>query len=171
MLREGQDTKKIDKILDFIQLMTERVQSKGNVPIILVLTHGDFCPANMLNTKNGLRVLDWESATIRSALFDFYSYFFFRAVHQNLSLDTLRTEISVALPFLITRLDVQAPDISGSMQAFEEVYRWLYYIERIYMLMEREKDDRKHNIIEVLLRFINVFNDHEKLSPDYTANK
>jgi len=162
-LRQGLDVQKIDKIWDFIHSMDERLHSEGNVSIFLVMTHGDFCPANMLNTRHGLRVVDWESATYRSALFDFYSYFFYRTVHQKLPLDKLSAEINVALPIFISKLNSTVPDIAGNLKSFEIIYRWLYYIERVYMLVERERYDTKHNIMDIILRFIEVFNCYEEI--------
>ena len=59
-----------EKIKSFLDYMVGRLREKGNVPIYLVFTHGDFCPANMLSTKRGIKFIDWESAKVRSALFD-----------------------------------------------------------------------------------------------------
>ncbi|RJQ47989.1 MAG: hypothetical protein C4538_04545 [Nitrospiraceae bacterium] len=165
-LREKSNAQYLEKIIAFIDSIAEQLRSKGDLPVYLALTHGDFCPANMLNTKRGLIILDWESATYRSALFDFYSYFFFRSVHQKLPVDKLNNEIKVALPFFVSKLDSMAPDISRNLKTFEEVYRWLYYIERVSMLMEREKHDTKHNIFEVILRFIEVFKTYEDINTE-----
>ncbi|MBI5099507.1 MAG: phosphotransferase [Nitrospirae bacterium] len=167
-MREGLNVQQVEKIMAFFDSITERLHSKGNLPVYLVLTHGDFCPANMLNTRHGLRVIDWESATYRSALFDFYSYFFYRAVHQKLPLDKLSSEIKAALPYFTDKLDSITPDISNSLKSFEKVYRWLYYIERVYMLLERERHDTKFNIMDVILRVIEVFNAYEEISTDST---
>jgi len=163
LLREELGVKNIDKILSFIHLMVERVHSEGNLPIFLVLTHGDFCPANMLNTRHGLKVIDWESATVRSALFDFYSYFFFRPLHQKLPIDKLSSEIEMALPYLTAKLDAITPTISWSLKSFEKIYRYFFYIERVYMLVERERYDTKLNIMDNILRYIEVFNSYEKI--------
>lgn len=65
------------RIKNFFYSITEQIKAEGNRAIYLVLTHGDFCPANILNTKYGVKILDWESFSLRSALFDFYSFFFF----------------------------------------------------------------------------------------------
>jgi thiamine kinase-like enzyme len=163
LLSDNLDVLKIDKILSFIRLIEERIKAEGNLTIYLVLTHGDFCPANMLNTKHGLKVLDWESSTYRSALFDFYSYFFFRPLHQKLPLDNLPPEIEVALPRLINNLESKIPSISESLKSFEKVYRWFYYIERISMLVERVKYDTKLNTRENIIRYIDVFNNYEEI--------
>lgn len=168
LLRKELDVKKRDNILNFIYSMNEQVRSEGNLPIFLVLTHGDFCPANMLNTRHGLKVIDWESATFRSALFDFYSYFFFRPIHQKLPLDKLSPEINEALPFYLSKLDLTTPAISRSLKSYEKIYRWFFYIERVYMLVERERYDTKLNTMDNILRYIEVFNSYEEMSAEST---
>jgi hypothetical protein len=164
LIRQELDVEKVEKIRNFIHSVVMRLRSGGNLPVLLVLTHGDFCPANMLNTKYGLRVVDWESASYRSALFDFYSYFFYRAVHQKLPLDQLNSEINVALPIFISKLDLIAPDVSESLRSLKNIYRWLYYIERVYMLIQRERYDTKLDVIAIILRFIYVFEHYEEIS-------
>ena len=52
------------------------LRGEENRPVFLVLTHGDFCPANMVNTPHGIKIIDWEGVGNRSVLFDVYSYFF-----------------------------------------------------------------------------------------------
>jgi predicted Ser/Thr protein kinase len=40
------------------------------------LSHGDFCPWNILKTKNGLRIIDWEMAKVRPIGYDLFTYVF-----------------------------------------------------------------------------------------------
>ena len=168
LLRKDSDVKDVDDILTFIYSMEERLRSSGNIPVFLALTHGDFCPANMLNTKQGLRVLDWESATHRSALFDFYSYFFFRPLHQKLPLVELTPEISAGLAFYLPKLVLIAPDVSGSATSYEKIYRCLFYVERISMLVDRVTYDTKLNVRNNIRRYIDVFNAYEEISVNVT---
>jgi hypothetical protein len=42
----------------------------GRAEIGLVLSHGDFQDANILDSRAGIRVIDWENATERSQLYD-----------------------------------------------------------------------------------------------------
>ena len=160
--RQGLDSKNIRKISNFTHSIVEHLQGYENCPCYLVFTHGDFCPENMLNTKHGLRIFDWESSEYRSALFDFYSYFFYRPVQHNLPVDKLVSEINEALPFFISKLDLKVPDIAKSLLSFEKVYRWLYYIERVSMLVKREKTDKNLDIMKYILRYIDVFNCYEE---------
>lgn len=166
LLNRGLDVKKTDKVRGFIDSMTERILSERDVPVFLVLSHGDFCPANMLNTRQGLRIIDWESAASRSALFDFYSYFFFRPLHQKLSLDEFSSEIRISLPVFLAKLGMISPEISSGLRSSGRIYRWVFYIERICMLIEREKYDTKLNVMENILRYIEVFNCYEDIAQE-----
>jgi hypothetical protein len=166
LLEERLDIADIDKVLSFMHLMKERLQSDGNRHVYLVLTHGDFCPANMLNTKEGLKILDWESAAYRSALFDFYSYFFFRPLHQEYPLEELVPELMAGLTFFLSKLTLMPSEVLANVKRYEKANRWLFYVERIYMLVERVKYDTKLDVAGNILRYIDVFNKYEELLTD-----
>ena len=161
--RQESTAREFVKIKSFINSMIERLCIEGNYPVQLVFTHGDFIPANMLNTRHGIRIVDWEGAKYRSALFDFYSYFFYRPVGRNVPVDTVVSEINEALPFFISKLAEKAPDISNSLLNSEKVYRWLYYIEQVCRLVEREMSDTYLNILDYILRCIEAFNQYEEI--------
>ncbi|GJQ57458.1 MAG: hypothetical protein SCALA701_02590 [Candidatus Scalindua sp.] len=147
----------------YLDAMVKCLSVEGDLQIYLVFTHGDFCPANMLTTRHGLKIVDWEGAMYRSTLFDFYSYFFYRAVVKDVPVDTIASEICEALPIFVSRLAVKAPDISNSLLQSEKVYRWLYYIERVSMLVERKSTDKNLDIMKFISRYIEVFNGYEEL--------
>jgi len=166
LIAERMDVADIDKILSFIHLMKEKFQPEGNRYVYLVLTHGDFCPANMLNTKEGLKILDWESAAYRSALFDFYSYFFFRPLHQEYPVEELAPELKTGLEFFLSKLTSVSSEVLANVKLYEKAYRWLFYVERIHMLVERIKYDTKLDVAGNILRYIDVFNKYEELIID-----
>jgi aminoglycoside phosphotransferase (APT) family kinase protein len=128
-----------------------------------VFTHGDFCSANILNTKDRIKIIDWEHATYRSALFDFYSYFFYRPYRNKISVHNLFSEINKALPYLISPLSLKSRELSKSISSLERTYRLLYYIERIGMLVEREMTDTNLNIMETITKYIDVFSNYEEI--------
>ena len=111
----------------------------------------------MLNTRQGIKIIDWEGAGCRSALFDFYSYFFYRPVCRNVPVETVALEIKEALPKFLSRLAEQDPDISNSLMHLEDSYRWIYYIEQICQEVEREMTDTNLDILDFILRYINAF--------------
>lgn len=160
------DAEEDERIRNFIYSTVEQLSVEGNCDVYLVFTHGDFCPSNMLYTKNGIKVVDWESAAYRSLFFDFYSYFFFRPVCRGFFVEELVSEISAALPIFISSLASKVPDITENLSAFEKVYRRLYYIELLCELVERRKTDNQLNILDFILRYIDAFNRYEELFSD-----
>lgn len=147
----------------FLDSMMENLHISGDCDIQLVFTHGDFCPANMLKTKHGLKVVDWEGASFRSLLFDFYSFFFYLPVTKNIPVDRVISEINEALPILVSSLARNAPAISHGLLHLEKVYRRLYYIERVCMLVERKATDKNLDIMGFILRYIEVFDCYDEL--------
>jgi hypothetical protein len=161
--RQESTVKEFNKIKSFIDSMAERFHLEGNYPVQLVFTHGDFCPANMLMTSSGIRVIDWEGAAIRSKLFDFYSYFFYRPACRKVPVIQAAFEINEALPFFISSLAKKAPEISHDLLHLEKVYRWLYYIEQICVELKRSMTYTQLNLVDCILRYIDAFNLYEEL--------
>lgn len=157
---EIEDAKTIKK---FVCSIAERINTEGNKSFYLVFTHGDFCPANILNTKNGVRILDWESASYKSTLFDFYSYFFFRPVYQKVPVEKIISEIDTALTLFNSKLVKKVHVVSKTLFSLENVYRWMYYIERVSMLVERAKTDKNLDIIAETLRYIDAFLEYDNI--------
>jgi len=158
------------KIKIFIDSVIERLCVEENYPVQLVFTHGDFCPANMLMTSTGIRVIDWEGAALRSALFDFYSYFFYRPVCRKVPVKQIVFEITKALPVFISSLGKKAPLISHELLYFGERYRWLYYVEQICVELKRSMTYTQLNLIDYILRYIDAFNLYEKLMEDHAKS-
>lgn len=46
----------------------------SNDNLLLSLSHGDFCPWNMLEKENHIRLIDWEQAKDRPLGFDLFTY-------------------------------------------------------------------------------------------------
>jgi thiamine kinase-like enzyme len=153
-----------ETIKSFLNDMVGRLREKGNIPIYLVFTHGDFCPANMLSTKRGIKFIDWESAKARSALFDCYSYFFYRIVSSRHSVDRVVSEINEGLPDFISGLMIKMPEMAHSLSQFEKIYRWMYYVEEVCKGLERERTDKNLDILADILGYIEAFTRYEEVS-------
>jgi len=156
--------------------MVERIRGEGNCSIFLVFAHGDFVPANMVNTRDGIKLIDWEHAGCRSALFDFYSYFFNRTVSRKIPVRSIVSEIDAALPIFLDRVSRKAPDVSESICRWEECYRWTFFIEILSKLVSRERSDKNLDIKNYIVRYIHTFAEYEKLSrqgslPNYLLEK
>ncbi len=150
-------------IKTFIESIVERLRSEGTCSVFLVFTHGDFCPANMLTTRQGMKIIDWEGAGSRSVLFDVYSYFFYRPVSRKVPVPTLASELKEAIPFFVANLDGKAPAISHSLRQQGNIYRWIYYVEQICKEVEREATDKNLNILQDILGYIETFSRYEEL--------
>lgn len=164
--REKTESDETNKMKEFISSITEQLNTMMDCSVYLLFTHGDFCSANILNTNDSIKVIDWEHTTYRSALFDFYSYFFYRPYRGRISTNDMALEINKLLPLFVAGLREKAADISDSIISMPKVYRWLYYLERISMLLEREKTDTNLDIRKRILRFIEMYQEYETLCPD-----
>ena len=155
----AKDFKKIKKML---KVMLDRLSEGEDVSIFLVFAHGDFCPANLVNTKQGIKMVDWEGASYRSALFDFYSYFFYRPVVYRVPIATVVWEVHEALPEFLSKLTQKAPEITESLVHKEAVYRRVYYIEQICRMVEREMTDTRPNMMDFILGSVKAFENYDE---------
>jgi hypothetical protein len=153
------DKTKLSSLDRFIELTTKSIYLK-KIKIPLVFSHGDFSLVNILNTKNGKKVIDWEGANTRNPLYDLYN-FFLTELYYNRAAKSLVTEINGAILNLHARLKRKVPEISATIMEFSPIYRQLYYLERVCLLFERALNE---NVIKVIFRSINVFNSYEKMT-------
>ncbi len=147
---------------NFVDLIVGQFRREGDCPILLVFTHGDLVPANMLNTKHGMKIIDWEGAGYRSALFDFYSYFFNQVSWREVPVNVLVAEIEGGLPMCISELTQQALEISRSLITLEKFYRWTFYVEMICRLVDRAMTDKNLPMIKYLRNYTNAFIRYEE---------
>lgn len=168
--RQSLDLKEANTFRNFVHSTVELLNAEGKIPVYLVFSHGDFCPANFLSTKDGIRIVDWETAGDRSLLFDFYSYFFYRATSNKLPVVKLVSEINEALPIFVSGLSLKAPEITENLSASVKIYRRLFYIEYLSKLVERDLTDNILNMTDYILRYIEAFSHYEEiLNTDVTT--
>jgi thiamine kinase-like enzyme len=143
----------------FLEFTTNSLYSE-KIKIPLVFSHGDFSLVNILNTKNGKKVIDWEGANTRNPLYDLYN-FFLTELYYKRAAKSLVAEINEATLYLHARLKRKVPEIAATLMEFSTIYRQLYYLERVCLLFERALNE---NVIKVIFRSINVFNSYEKMT-------
>jgi hypothetical protein len=153
------ERKKTYSIRGFIESIVGRLRLCEDCRVDLVFSHGDFSLMNILITKNGIKVIDWESASNRSLLFDLFNYFFTELYYRRAT-TSLVHEINEAILSLRSRIVTKAPDLAGAMVSLSDVYRRLYYVERICMLLDRQLSN---TLLDVILRSIEVFNSFEEV--------
>jgi len=155
---KGLDISAIDSIGDFFSDIIAKLSESAEQPVYRNITHGDFSLPNMLNTKKGLIVIDWESIAYRSALFDFYNFFLTELYYNRTSTNFIR-ETREAIVYIKEKLNAKNLEVANHLVALADVYRLLYYVERICMLIERGINKK---ILEVISRSIQIFAEHEK---------
>ena len=145
------------QIHGFIQSTAARLETSEDIAIYLAFTHGDFSFVNFLYTDNDIAVIDWESAKERSILQDLYNYFltelYYRRTESN-----LLCEIDDAISILGRNLATINPELSSNVVDFKAIYRWIYYLERLHTLLDREPCNALENVIR---KSIDIFEKHE----------
>jgi hypothetical protein len=163
----GKRLTSFDKVLsrridDFVCRIATRLEASTDNPIQLAFTHGDFSFVNFLYRNSDIAVIDWESAQQRSILHDLYNYFltelYYGRIQSNLS-----APIDDAISSLIQRLVVIDPEFPDKLTDSKDTYRWLYYLERLLTLLDREPSSSQMNVIN---RSIDTFNKHESWLSD-----
>ncbi len=151
-------------------MMIEQLRLEGDCPISLVYSHGDFSPRHVLTTEHGSLMIDWEMAGHRSALFDLFNVFFRR-----LWLGYASPGMAVAMQEAIAQvqsyvaLSMSAGNSSElSLVDEADVYRRIYYIERVCKVVERQKMTDAV-LDKSILRLIDTFSQYEGRSLDSTS--
>ncbi|MFH1932394.1 MAG: phosphotransferase [Pseudomonadota bacterium] len=153
------DKTKVNLIRCFVTSMADQINGGKDYPIDLVFSHGDFSLVNILKTKDGIMVIDWEGVGRRNPLFDLYNYFFTELYYRRAE-GNLVPEINEAISSLQSHLAPKAPKLAMSLLSLAETYRRLYYVERVRMLLERKPTNK---LLNVILRSIDVFNRYEEM--------
>jgi hypothetical protein len=117
----------------------------------------------MLTTEEGLIILDWESAGYRSALYDFFSYFFYRPACINHPVDEMFQELNESLQHFLDSPTMISSSIKNNILTSIHEYRRIFYLEMLCILLERHTTDKNLNILDFILRYIEAFNRYEKI--------
>lgn len=150
----GTNNQASNLIYGFIESIVSQVLKKAEGKIPLVFSHGDFSLVNILKGDDGIKVIDWEDAAQRNPLYDLYNYFFTESYYGRTT-SKIMTEVNEAIKSLQERLVTKSPEVAATLLSSAEIYRRLYYLERLGMLLEREFSSK---ILEVILRSLDVFN-------------
>lgn len=149
---------KIETIRCFVKTVVRQLDPSRNAQVTLIFSHGDFSFVNILDTATGMKVIDWEDAARRSILNDFYNYFFTELYYRRVKTN-LVAEMDDAITSLQASLRAKPGDLAGNLRSSAELYRRLYYLERIQLLLEREPGDKT---LDVVLRSIEVYTHYEE---------
>jgi thiamine kinase-like enzyme len=105
-----------------------------DVQIYLTFCHGDFHQFNMFWTGSALKLIDWEAAQRLSLLFDFFNFFLSQIYLENTSIDWPK-EVNEGLERMQAILSEKTPHLAENIFEYAELYRLIYYIERIHTFL------------------------------------
>lgn len=157
------DRARVDRVRSFVEATIEKLRLAGDRTICLVCSHGDFSPGHVLMNRQKAVIIDWEILAQRSALYDFYDYFF-----ERLWLGHLAPGMAIEMGKAISQLESylaadKFSDCSSLTASFHnaEVCRLVYYVERISKVVERQK---LSDVIldRSILRLIDAYDKYEK---------
>ncbi len=151
----GENPKIIDSIREFYDYVTSELYAHGSEEIYQVFAHGDFHLFNMFKTASGLKLIDWEGIGEQSLMYDFYNYFFSH-LWVGRSKSPLVNEVDDAVQDMESRLEGVSEELALSLSKKSNLYRMLYYFERIHANCAIFKSKP-----EFFLVWINVFRTFE----------
>ena len=154
----GIDQCKAEQLVEFTDTNVKCNLKDAIGNISLVYSHGDFSLVNILNTANGIKVIDWENGAKRNPLYDLYNYFLTESYYERTTVKMV-TEINAGIMSVQERLAKSSPEIAATLATSADIYRWLYYLERLKVLVQR--DMSRHNLA-VIMRSIDVFTEYEQ---------
>lgn len=115
------------RLREFCDRVRAGLPASGSVR--LGFSHGDFVHPNLVLTPHGVRAVDWECADWRSVTHDFYTFFFSQLFWRN---GAARGALEQAEEALLDALGRRGATLQP------DVYRRLYYLERLNMILGRE---------------------------------
>jgi hypothetical protein len=167
LLRPELDERKVNVVKHFVESSAEQLRLEGNRQVDLIFSHGDFCLVNIMNTTSGIMVIDWENARRRSVLSDLYNYFLTEVFYERAT-TSIVPEIDEAIASLQSCLAPKVPEIASTLPSLAQMYRKLYYFERVCTLLERELNDER---LDIILSSIDVFERYEQAATQRRENQ
>ena len=165
----GLNAVKVATIRRFVEAIVDRLYLAGDRPISLVCSHGDCLLGHVLATKHGTVLIDWEAVASRSALCDLY-HVFFRRLSGGGAAPGITAEMAKAISQLQSHEALHVPADMSSLVSFSaatEIYRCIYYIERICKYVETRPEMNEANLNEALL-FTHIYHAYEEQLRDDT---
>lgn len=143
------------RVRGFIERQVGALRAEGDIGLDLVFSHGDFSRQNVLLTKRGIAVVDWEDSGYRSPLCDLHNCYLADLYYDRIDEKACAEAI-----------DRVAAQLAGRRASGERAFfrpgpltRTLYYFERILSLSSRELDERR---MKVILSSIDLFERFEQ---------
>ncbi|MGH8503911.1 MAG: phosphotransferase family protein [Gammaproteobacteria bacterium] len=146
------------------EYLEDDLRAAADEIVLTAFSHGDLAAGNILRTNDRAIVIDWEAAGRRSILFDLYSYLF-AEVHKRRAKTLPAEELDQAMRALQAKL-TREPSRPLDVTRMADIYRRLFYLERLLILAERNVSDKRFS--RLVMRTIEVFSQYETRAADRT---
>ena len=160
------DAAKLTQIRSFVHEMIDCLRLE-ELSIYLGWSHGDFTQRHVLTTERGTMLIDWEWAAYRNALYDLYDALFkpYRRLRVRSANSYAAAGMTVVIEQAISQLRLRGDhytsadrvSLIASLETIH-VYRWIYYVEKLYLLLGRELTNRR---MDIILQFVSAFTHYE----------
>jgi len=144
----------VAEVSNFFSDICNDLGKLADTKVVKCYSHGDFSLENVVMSNHEVKVIDWEGAESRSILNDFYNYFFTEMYFQRMKISP--DIVLSAASQLTDRLDNSM--IEKSIKSHLDVYRKLFYLERIKTLLERNVNE---NVARVTTNSVSLFETYE----------
>jgi thiamine kinase-like enzyme len=148
------------KIKEYVSDIVKLLKRNSEYQIYTTLSHGDFNIKNMIITKSGTKLIDWEFFMDRSILHDFFN-FYFSFYRKAPPKRDLINELNNSFKLIYKKLNLGFYNNNKKLDEFFEVYRLVYYLERICSLFKFRTLLRPSKKIRNIFRNIDAFKKFE----------
>jgi hypothetical protein len=149
---------RLSSVRRFYESVVEKLRPIANRQVWVTFSHGDFSPHNMIKTPDGVAVIDWEDSGHQCLLHDLYNHFY-TTMHHSGCLD-LRDQIDAAIAAMARDLASLGSPLAEALDQDAEIYRHLFYIERLCNLITHRSLSTRH--IGVVRGFTDVLAGYEE---------
>jgi hypothetical protein len=179
----ARNEEELERILGFVSEQCGVLMASGWRSVALSLSHGDLHGGNILLTRDGPTVIDWNNLGTKSILYDLHMGLF-RAARpvkrlqpayssDAASVAMFGRQIEAMAHTLVRRLELRCPSAALTLDPFEltgPIYRRLFYVEWVAKAIEKFSEDTSapglQRRFEHTVRWIENFSGlEEALSP------
>jgi hypothetical protein len=132
---ETEHPEQVLKIKEYVSDIIDFLKKNKKFQIYTTLSHGDFSIKNMIITQSGTKLIDWEFLMNRSILHDFFN-FYFSFLRKASSRRDLIDELNNSFKLIYNKFDLDSYNHNQNFNEFFEIYRFVYYFERICSLFK-----------------------------------
>ena len=157
-LQEAKFAERFPSGICFIDSILSSLDTTRDVTVFTAFSHGDFGLVNVVEDSRRLFVIDWESASYRTVLNDFFNSLFVECYYARVTLGEMNCALDSMVDALAENLGSSA-GLAESIRLHAVVYRKLYYLERLALLLGRAPSESATRVIE---RSIGLFEDFER---------